>query len=232
MKLNTARPGYVVLFAVVFSGVFTAAVVTLQVVAAPTIERNEAARDQRALVKVFRLSDTVDELSPEEVAAIVAKRVKDDLVVTDPKTAKQFTVYRAYAEDGSLVGYAFEVSGSGFWAPIRGLLSLNPARTRTLRAVFLDHRETPGLGGRITEEAFQLDQFDGLDVTPPEPGAPYVSMVRKRQKYKTDTGTTRAWRSVEAITGATQTSRAVVRFVNEDIERFQRTMEAHEAQIE
>ena len=95
MKLNTASPGYVVCFAIVFSGVFTAAVVTLQVVAAPIIERNEAVRDERALVKVFELSKNVDALSADEVAATVAKQVKDDLVVTDPESGQRFTVYRA-----------------------------------------------------------------------------------------------------------------------------------------
>ena len=228
MTIDTTRPGYVVLFATAFSAVFTAAVVTLQVVAAPTIERNEAVRDQRALVQVFRLSDRADELTPEDIAAIVAKRIRDDLVVVDPESGQQFIVYRGYAEDGTLVGYAFEVSGSGFWAPIKGLLSVNPERTRTLCAVFLEHHETPGLGGRITEDAFQDEQCGGLDITPPEAGASYVSMVRKREKREANAAKGR--RSVEAITGATQTSRAVVKFMNEDVERFQRAMNAYDAQ--
>ena len=103
MKLNTASPGYVVFFAIAFSGVFTAAVVTLQVVAAPIIERNEAVRDERALVKVFELHEDVDALTPEEVAALVATHVQDDLVVTDPESGQTFTVYRAYDEEGGLV---------------------------------------------------------------------------------------------------------------------------------
>ena len=227
MTLDTSKPVYVITFAVVFSAAFTAVVVSLQVAAEPTIKRNDALRDQRALVKVFRLADDVDALSAAEVAGIVQRRVNADLVVTDLETGRAFTVYRAYKDDGTLKGYAFVISGSGFWAPIKGLLSVTPDRKRAIAAVFVEQSETPGLGGRITEDVFQLDQFDGLNVSQPYAGE-FLYVVRERRATDADTGATRATRSIEAITGATQTSLAVVRFINKDLAAFQRAMNAWE----
>jgi Na+-transporting NADH:ubiquinone oxidoreductase subunit C len=223
VKVNTSNPVYVVLFAALFSAVFTAVVVSLQVTAEPTIRANEAVREERALVKVFSLADDVESLSPERVNEIVNERIDDSLKVTDPVTGKEFQVYRATDEGGKPVGVAFVISGNGFWAPITGLLALSPDRTRVLRTVFTDNKETPGLGGRITEEAFQKDQFVGLDATKPAEGKPYLYVASQRPE-----GGPQADRTVEAITGATQTSRAVVRFVNADLAAFQRAMDARE----
>ena len=223
MKVDTSSPVYVVAFAVLFSAAFTAVVVSLQVAAEPVIARNEAVREQRALVKVFELAVNVDALSPGQVADIVKRRIDGALEVTDPVTQRTFRVYRATGADGKPVGLAFVISGNGFWAPITGLLSLTPDRSEVIRAVFTDNSETPGLGGRITEQAFQKGQFAGLDATPPAEGKPYFTVASQRPGSGP-----RARRTVEAITGATQTSRAVVRFINADLAAFQRAMKDYE----
>ena len=230
MKLNVSSPAYVVGFALVFAGVFTAAVVTLQVLAEERIERNRTLRDERALVKAADVRKAVDEMSDDEIREVVRYQIKSGLVVTDPETGREFRVYRAYHEPrGNLRSVVFEISGNGFWAPIRGFLALRPHRRRVIRAVFTEHRETPGLGGRITEEAFQKDQFDDLDVSPPPKGKPFVYLVKGRRPQA---GDPRAGRTIEANTGATQTSAAVVRFLNRDLAQFQRAMDQWEARQE
>jgi Na+-transporting NADH:ubiquinone oxidoreductase subunit C len=221
LKLDTASPPYVVAFAALVPAAFTAIVVSLQVAAEPVIARHEAVRQRRALVKVFELVENVEALPPEEAARIVEARIDPSLEVTDPVTKRTFRVYRAADEDGRPVGVAFTTSGNGFWAPIAGLMALAPDRRTVLRMVFTDNRETPGLGGRITEEAFQKGQFAGLDASPPAEGRPYLTVASERPE-----GGPRARRTVQAITGATQTSRAVVKFVSADLAAFQRAMDA------
>ena len=89
--------------------------------------------------------------------------------------------------------------------------------------MFTQQKETPGLGGRIQEERFQRDQFAGLDVSAPSNGKPWVYVVSERPTNAADPA---YGRSIEAITGATQTSRAVGRFVNADLAAFHRAMDA------
>ena len=87
--------------------------------------------------------------------------------------------------------------------------------------VFIEQAETPGLGGRITEDAFE-QQFKGLNAAPPEQGRQYIYVARERPENRNDP---RFGRSVDAITGATQTSMAVERLLNADLEQFRRAMD-------
>ncbi len=228
MKLDVSRPGYVVVFSLVFSGVFTAIVMVLQVAAEGRIKRNEVLRDQRALVKVFDLAPNAEVLTEAKVDDLVRRRVDSTMQVTDAATGMTFTVYHAYeGEKGAsaLKAIAFPISGTGFWARIDGLLALAPDRSKVLRAVFTQQSETPGLGGRIQEEAFQRDQFAGLNAMPPPEGKPWIYVVSAKPANQADPA---YGRSIEAITGATQTSRAVGRFLNVELPAFRRAMDSAE----
>jgi len=101
--------------------------------------------------------------------------------------------------DGSI---AFEFSGSGLWGPIRGLVALEGDK-KTIKGIKIMHEEeTPGLGGRIEEEGF-LAQFRGKSV--------YPALV-----FVTGGGAKGA-NEVDAITGATITSRALEDILNTTI---------------
>lgn len=228
MKLNANNPFYVVGFTVAISAAFTAVVMSVQEATKARIERNEQLRRERALVRAFGLGD-VAQMTGAQVSEVVRTRIVGGLRVRDPETGKEFEVYRAYttpeaARDRSkqgLVGYAFEVAGSGFWAPIDGLMAVTPDLDKAIGIVFLSQSETPGLGGRITEDWFQ-DQFRGVAVAPPPKGQSWVYIAREKPP-KDDP---RRSRTVDAITGATQTSIAVAKFLNADIAEFHRAMAA------
>jgi electron transport complex protein RnfG len=96
-------------------------------------------------------------------------------------------IYIAYREE-EVLGYTFIATGSGYGGDISILVGMDTEYN--IKGVeVLSHTETPGLGGRITESGF-TDQFVGLS-------ADQVALSR-------DGG------SVDAITGATISSRAVV----------------------
>ena len=80
-----------------------------------------------------------------------------------------------------------------------------------------DREEPP-----MDKEAFQ-EQFAELDITPPKRGEKYLYIERERPANEADP---RYGRTVEAITGATQTSMAVGRFLNANLEQFRRAMAA------
>ncbi|HAJ95067.1 MAG TPA: hypothetical protein DCP02_02425 [Actinobacteria bacterium] len=96
-------------------------------------------------------------------------------------------------EGDNIVGYTFETSRNGYSGAINILVGIN--KDYTIRNVaILSHTETPGLGSKITEEAF-TGQFIGLDT-----GGIALSK---------DGG------NIDAITGATISSRAVTEAIQE-----------------
>jgi Na+-transporting NADH:ubiquinone oxidoreductase subunit C len=96
-------------------------------------------------------------------------------------------------------------SGSGLWSVIELLIivNLDDQTIRQLRV--LSHGETPGLGGRI-EEPWFLEQFIDLD----------ISQGLKLMKEKTG-----APGEVDAVTGASHTSRSVENIINDALAGLQ-----------
>ena len=174
---------------------------------------------------VFGLVDNADALSAEQCAELVSARIDRSQTVRDPETGRTFRLFQAYRTPArsEVVAVGFDVGGNGFWAPIRGLMALTPDLGKVVGVVFLDHKETPGLGGRITEPAFQ-DAFRGITTSPPEGDAKFIYIEKDRPDSPRDP---RWGRTVDAITGATQTSMAVARFLNANLAQFRR---AHEWQ--
>ncbi|MEX2442510.1 MAG: RnfABCDGE type electron transport complex subunit G [Alkalispirochaeta sp.] len=110
------------------------------------------------------------------------------------------TVYRAQSDNGELLGYAVRVTTTGYGGEIQLLVGLTPD-SETIRGIqVVEHIETPGLGGRITEDAFG-EQFKGLDATRD------ITYVKNAERNEDDN-------EIEAISGATISSSAVVSGIN------------------
>lgn len=120
---------------------------------------------------------------------------------TEELNGKDF--YFRYNDEGNLTEVAFEMSGSGFQGPITAIISLKPDLETVVGLEVLDHQETPGLGARITEEEF-LSQFNG-------------KVVRPELLVVTDAGD--AENKVDAITGATRTSKAMQGIINDTVRK-------------
>ena len=228
--MNINRPLYVICFTALLTAAFTGAVMTVQQVSAEKIQQNEDLRFEKALVEVFALAK-IKSLTDEQAMAIIKRRIELGPNYQDPQTRRVFRLIRAYSrdaqpgrtrDDSDLLGIAIQVSGRGFWAPITGLLALTPDLSKVMGVVFLDHKETPGLGGRISEPWFQ-QQFIGLNVSPVPAGRKFIYILKHRPKDPADP---RYDRSIDAITGATQTSRAVEKFMNETLRQFRRAIQA------
>lgn len=96
-------------------------------------------------------------------------------------------VYFIYQNDKN-IGYAFLAIGKGYGGEISILVGVD-SDFNVKQVIILSHTETPGLGARITEESF-TSQFKGLSVG---------DIALKKEGGK-----------IDAITGATISSRAVV----------------------
>jgi Na+-transporting NADH:ubiquinone oxidoreductase subunit C len=197
---------YSIVFMFVLTFVFAAVVSAVKVHNGERIQINQQVKLQKIILQVLGVS--MDEkASNREVMQSFEKRVK-------PVEAKGQTLYIGYAEDGQkITGYAFPVSGAGFWGPVYGMVSVDPDASRILGIAFYRHSETPGLGARITEPWF-TKQFIGLPIFPVEGD--------KKIFHLKPAGPGKGPNELDAITGATGTSRAVEAFVNRDLDRFLR----------
>ncbi|PIQ91195.1 MAG: hypothetical protein COV71_00605 [Candidatus Omnitrophica bacterium CG11_big_fil_rev_8_21_14_0_20_41_12] len=100
---------------------------------------------------------------------------------------------------------AFEISGPGLWGQISGIISLE-RDLKTIRKIKITHQEeTPGLGSRIAEATF-LQQFRNKEVLPK-----IIFMPEGKASGKNE---------VDAITGATGSSRAFEKLINANLEKY------------
>lgn len=188
------------------------------------IELNREVADQKVVLSVLGLMPADYELAERGEEPWSARKVFDtfnEKVVAVPpipetkaerEAEKKAKVYRYYkrADGGPLV--AIPVSGMGFWDLIRGYVALD-TEAKTIRAIdFVEQKETPGLGARITEPWWRK-QFIGL---------PYDKTTAEGKRIEVvPAGTAiKGKPKVDAITGASETSRAMETILNKSIARY------------
>jgi len=127
---------------------------------------------------------------------------KDNQLMATNETEKdELPVYGGYDEDGSFIGYAIPGAGPGFQDTIKLLYGYKADTGKVVGMEILDSRETPGLGDKIYKDAEFVANFDDLTAEP------QIVAVKKCKKVSPN--------EVDAITGATISSKAVVRIINE-----------------
>lgn len=181
---------YTFLFMVVLSAVLTFALAAAYEGFKPAIQSNTQLKERRAVLSALGL-DTG--LKDTEIAAVYAEKIKEDSELNG-------RVVKAHVENGAPVSYAVPFEGAALWGSLRGFLGVNAALNGTTGLVFTYQNETPGLGGRIEEEVY-LAQFRGLPIGP-----------GTQLKYGQGEGY-----KIDAVTGATQTSSAVLRVINQTL---------------
>lgn len=137
---------------------------------------------------------------------------REKAVVSFPQLAVPLTddgrQYSIVCAEGSK-GIALRLDGKGLWGPIWGYAVLSEDG-QTLKGISLDHKsETPGLGAKITQEAF-LKSFEGKKLY--DKKGDFVSV----RVLKSGTSSEIAEENrVDAISGATITSRGVDEMMRE-----------------
>jgi len=188
-------PGAVVL--AVLAAICTALVALTHAVTAPRIAANEQAWLERSLEPVLQGLDYDGALSE---STIVLDR-PHSLPGTDA-----VTVYRVYADDDPVAALFVVTPRDGYAGPIRLLVGITAAGQVTgVRA--LSHRETPGLGDQIdVSKSDWILEFTGRSIT--HPPAPAWSI-------RSDGG------EFDQLTGASITSRSVVKAVRDTLLYFE-----------
>jgi electron transport complex protein RnfG len=115
------------------------------------------------------------------------------------------SVYAAFDEAGAFMGYAIVGSGPGFQDTIGVLYGYEPSERLVIGMHILQSRETPGLGDKIFKDEDFIANFADLSIEPE------IILTKKGRSAPNE---------VDAITGATISSAAVVKIINAANERW------------
>jgi Na+-transporting NADH:ubiquinone oxidoreductase subunit C len=196
---------WVVVFTLLVTACFGGLVSTVKASLADRIARNQVVAEQRVVLEL--LGTDTSSLTDEAVV----ERFADDVAITRYDLPDQPRPYETYAAKGSPGVTVLPIYGQGFWAPIGGFLALDTGSGAVRGVAFTDQAETPGLGGRIVETDFR-EQFDGMRLD--------LDAARRRFIRMTPPDSPNGPAEFDAVTGATETSRAVERILNRSIGRF------------
>jgi Na+-transporting NADH:ubiquinone oxidoreductase subunit C len=191
---------YPIIFMMAVTAVFITVLAGLNYVTADTIAFNQQNQLRQKILYIF-------DMVPDGGTDKDIERVFNENVIE-----KQWGDLKGYAlvEGGQEIGYAVPINGAGLWGSITGYVGLNKDYTEIIGIEFVTQSETPGLGGRISENSYK-DQYRGIDIS----GKTDNFIISSPQPDS----------NVDAIAGATQTSAAVVKIVNENIKLFFREVE-------
>ncbi|MDJ0885085.1 MAG: FMN-binding protein [Desulfobacterales bacterium] len=188
-KANFFSQAWLVLvLAICFGGLLAG----MQILLGPIIEANKINETlERVPVLVFgaahatELSQSGMEINPLSVGVDKAG-----------KTVR-YNVYETKS-DGKLAGWVTKSAGQGYADKIEILIGFDPGMDKITGLFVLDQKETPGLGNKILEDTWR-GQF--LEKSTAKPLTPVK-------------GKSRAPNEINAITGATISSKAVTDIIN------------------
>jgi Na+-transporting NADH:ubiquinone oxidoreductase subunit NqrC len=136
-------------------------------------------------------------------AAGIAWTPADFREVFDRQVREQSRDGLTWFATDSLVVYEFR--GRGLWGMIEGIVTLDSAVSRIVSVRILAQEETPGLGDRIKDASY-LVTYQGKTATEP------LGLAIRHKAEGTD--------EVDAISGATLSSEALVRTISEATARL------------
>lgn len=182
------------------------AIVLIYLWTLPPIERYKAKVLREAIAEVLHDPARCDTLFLVNGALVNARPAGDP----DVPIERVFIGYRA---DSTPVGYAIAATEVGFSDPIEMLFGYEPASKTLLGLKILVSKETPGIADKIEKPAF-LTQFA-------KAVAPLVGVKSTAEASANN---------VTMISGATISSRAVIRGINRAVERWQPLLDTYAAQ--
>lgn len=167
------------------------------------VAANKRLAVERSVFKVVPAAKSIEEYYALEGGSI-AKAGAD----AAPAGAVKF--FAAYGEAGQLVGIAAEGGAKGYADVVRIMFGYDPGCQCIKGIGVVSMRETPGIGDKILTDKDFLANFESLDV---KLAADLKTLANEVKTVKHGTKAN-PWQ-IDAIAGATITSRAVGKGINE-----------------
>jgi Na+-translocating ferredoxin:NAD+ oxidoreductase subunit G len=202
LKHNYILQAWLVLSLAVFFGASLAGV---HLRLGPRIEANKTNESRQRIPEIILGSAQAGESTAQGRSLLV----KPHTFSVESGTRKiSYSAYEVRHPDGELAGWVVKASGQGYADRIELLIGFAPLGDTITGIFVLDQKETPGLGNKIIGIEWR-EQFAAMKTTQP-------IMVTK-------SGAKRA-NEVDAITGATISSRSVAQIVNTTINDLRRPL--------
>ena len=171
----------------------------------PRIEKHQSEVMEAAIKEVLKAPPTYDTLY-----LVGGTLVKTLPAGTNPKTLEK--VYLGHDAAGKRVGFAVSAAENGFQDLVTLMFGYDATAHKLIAMKVIGNKETPGLGNKIESDSAFVNGF--VNATAPLNGV-------KKDRGKSGPN------DVVMITGATISSRAVIRIINNAIARWQPLMDAY-----
>jgi len=140
---------------------------------------------------------------PVRVQENYEKYIREVNISSDQIKTVSSRYFTASIMQDNVLGYCFDIKGSGLWGTMRGLMAVTPDFSKIINFVIYDQMETPGLGSRVTEDWFK-QQFAGKSLIS-------GNAVEDFSLVQEDATANAA--EIRQVTGATITSSAVLKII-------------------
>lgn len=134
------------------------------------------------------------------------KVVQPEIVSKERVETQEMEVYKIFDKSKVLLGYAAVAIGNGFQGKIKLMFGVKPDMKELVNLTVLDQSETPGLGTEVTQKEKFTNQFKKLTADP------LVGWVKEGASTKPN--------EIQAKTGATISSKALVAIVNGGLKKL------------
>lgn len=169
----------------------------------PLIQANKKAATEAAIFKVLYGCDHYKTLVLE---GDILQEKQAEADAKEEENKNDILAYAGFNKEGDLIGFAIPGSEAGFQDIISAMIGYDATDQQIIGFEVLESKETPGLGDKIFKDAaFQLN-FTELSILPE------ILAVKKGEKKQPN--------EVEAITGATISSKAIVRLLNKTMNQY------------
>jgi len=169
------------------------------------VAANKRIATERAVFKVLPKAKSIEEFIAQAGGGIAKVGAGDTAIA--PGGVKFFA---AYDEAGKLAGIAAEGVGKGYADNVRIMFGYQPDCQCVVGIGVVSMRETPGIGDKIITDKDFLANFNALDVKLKGD----LSALANEVKVVKHGAKTNPWQ-IDAIAGATITSRAVGKAIND-----------------
>ncbi len=162
--------------------------------AAPLIAETQEDALREAIFKIFLKADSYEKICTKCGSSSCRKKDTEKIFLVKDKAGKN-------------LGYAFIAEGNGYQGIIRLMAGIKLDLVTLVGIEILESQETPGLGQEITTDNFKKQFIDLKTI-------PVISYVKEQEPEKPN--------EIQAITGATISSKAIVAILNEKIEKIRK----------
>lgn len=188
-----------------------------------SVEENKRIATERSIYKVIpnakKIEEFLVETSPNKQSQdkTIISKTQFDLQNQDQQNQNQQNstsfdekFFAAYDENNKFLGVAMEGSARGYGDVVRLMFAFEPSCECFTAMSVVAMRETPGIGDKITKDKAFLENFKALSAKLNEQKNALQNEIRTVKNGQKQN----AW-EIDAIAGATITSRAVGVAVNE-----------------